>query len=69
MNEQLVARPDHVICGDRNPVKRREGCGSLIEQLSAEYLQRMAGLVFGEDLEFRLRGNGANWLVRWRDVR
>ena len=69
MNEQLVARPDHVICGNRNPVKRREGCGRFIEQLSAENLQWMPGLIFGEDLKFRLRGNRANWLVRWRDVR
>ena len=69
MNEQLVARPNHVICWNRNPVKRRKGCGSFIEQLSAENLQRMASLVLSENLELRLRGNGANWFVGWWNVR
>jgi putative heme degradation protein len=53
----------------------RRGKSNIIEvhratgMFSAENLQRMAGLVFGEDLEFRLRGDGANWFVGWRDVR
>ena len=64
VNEQFIARPEHVICRDRNAVKRREGRGNLVEQLSAEDLQRMAGLVFGKDLKLCSRGNGANRVYR-----